>query len=167
MDTLQWQGTGSGECKMSDVDVRIEELEPMRVACFRAVSGSPERDVWEKLKSWAEARGYLGNVAQHPIFGFNNPNPSPDRKEYGYEFWIRVPPDTEPDGDVEVKDFPGGLYAVTTHEGLPNPAVWMSLWNWVQSSSYGWRQTNELERARDPLAPDDQKVFDLYLPVRE
>jgi len=80
---------------MSELKVRIEELEPMRVASVKVVSESPENDAWEKLRSWADARGYLGNVAEHPVFGFNNPNPSPDRKEYGYEFWLRVPPDTE------------------------------------------------------------------------
>jgi len=80
---------------LTGLDVRIEELEPMRVASVRAVSESPEHDAWEKLESWADAKGYLGNVEEHPIFGFNNPNPSPDRKDYGYEFWLRVPPDTE------------------------------------------------------------------------
>jgi Methyltransferase domain len=35
-------------------------------------------------------RGLLKDPEQHPVFGFNNPNPSPDRKQYGYEFWMRV-----------------------------------------------------------------------------
>ncbi len=152
---------------MPDLDVRIEELEPMRVASFRAVGECPENDAWEKLKSWAGARGYLGNVEEHPIFGFNNPNPSPGRKEYGYEFWIRVPSDTESEGEFEIKDFPGGRYAVTTHDGLPNPEVWKRLWDWVQSSRYEWRKTNELEKAHDPTAPHDEMVFDLYLPIMD
>ena len=150
---------------MSDLDVRIEELEPMRVASVRAVSENPEHDAWKKLKSWADTKGYLGNVEEHPIFGFNNPSPSPDRKEYGYEFWLRVPPDTESEGEIEIEDFPGGLYAVTTHKGYPNPEVWMSLSNWVQSSSYEWRKTNELEKPHDPLASHDEMTFDLYLPI--
>jgi AraC family transcriptional regulator len=150
---------------MSDLDVRIEELEPMRVACVRVVSESPEQDSWEKLQSWAEAKGYLGNVEDHPIFGFNNPSPSTDRKEYGYEFWIRVPPDEEPEGEIDIQDFPGGLYAVTTIKGLPNPDVWISLWKWVQSSPYEWRKTNELEKVHDPFASQDEIMFDLYLPI--
>ncbi len=104
---------------MSDLDVRIEELEPMRVASVRAVSENPEHDAWEKLKSWADAKGYLENVEEHPIFGFNN----------------------------------------------PNPEVWMSLSNWVQSNSYEWRKTNELEKQHDPLGSHDEMTFDLYLPI--
>ena len=152
---------------MSDLDVRIEELKPMRVASVRVVSESPEQDAWEKLKSWADAKGYLGNVEEYPVFGFNNPSPSPDRKEYGYEFWIRVPLDTESEGEIEIKDVPGGLYAVTTYKGLPNPEIWMRLWNWVQSSSYHWRKTNELEKPHDPLSPHDEMTFDLYLPIEK
>ena len=59
---------------MSDLDVRIEKLESMRVASVRVVSESPEHDAWDKLKSWADTKGYLRNVQEHPIFGFNNPN---------------------------------------------------------------------------------------------
>jgi AraC family transcriptional regulator len=150
---------------MSDLDVRIEELAPMRVARVRVVSESPEHDSWEKLKLWANARGYLGNTDEHPVFGFNNPGPSPDRKDYGYEFWIRIPPNTEPEGEIEMTDFPGGRYAVTTHKGFPNPEVWMRLWKWVASSPYEWRKTNELEKPHDPLAPPEEMAFDLYLPI--
>ena len=44
---------------MSDLDVRIVKLEPMRVASVRAVSESPEVDAWSKLRSWAEPKGFL------------------------------------------------------------------------------------------------------------
>jgi DNA gyrase inhibitor GyrI len=150
---------------VSNLDVRIEELEPMRIASVRVISESPEQDAWQKLKAWAGPKGYLEDPEEHPIFGFNNPNPSPDRRGYGYEFWIRVLPDEEPEGEIDIQDFVGGLYAVTTIKGLPNPEVWMSLWNWIQSSPYEWRKTNELERAHDPLAPQDEMMFDLYLPI--
>ncbi len=150
---------------MSALDVRIEKMEPMRVASVRVISENPEQDAWEKLKLWAEANEYLGNTEEHPVFGFNNPNPSQDQTDYGYEFWMRVPPNTESEGEIEMKDFPGGFYAVITHDGLPNPEVWMSLWNWVQSSSHEYRKTNELEKPHDPLASLDKMTFDLYLPI--
>ena len=31
-----------------------------------------------------------------------------------YEFWIRIDPDTEQEDGIEVKDVPGGAYAVTS-----------------------------------------------------
>jgi DNA gyrase inhibitor GyrI len=65
---------------MNTINVRIEKLEPMRVASVRVVSEHPEAEAWERLKAWAEPQGLLQNPQQHPVFGFNNPNPSPARK---------------------------------------------------------------------------------------
>ena len=150
---------------MNASNVRIEKLEPMRVASVNVVSEHPEAEAWERLKAWAEQRGLLKDPRQHPVFGFNNPAPSPDRKEYGYEFWIRVGPGVTSGGPVEVKEIAGGRFAVMTHRGYPNPQVWKQLWDWVQSSSYRWRKTHELERIHDPLAPEAEVIFDLYLPI--
>ena len=122
--------------------------------------------------AWAGPKGLLDKSEEHPIFGFNNPPPSPDRKEYGYEFWIRVDPGTESEGEVGVKDFPGGLYAVTSCKLKGDPKgnvfeVWQQLLAWVQSSNYKWRRTHELERSLDPGASEDDLVLDLYLPIEE
>ena len=152
---------------MNALNVRIEKLEPMRVASVRVVSEHPETEAWDKLKGWAEPRGLLGNPRQHPVFGFNNPNPTTDRKEHGYEFWIRVGPEITSEGPVVVKEVVGGRFAVMTHRGYPNPQVWKQLWDWVQSSSYRWRKTHELERIHEPLAPEGEVVFDLYLPIED
>jgi hypothetical protein len=94
---------------MADLVVRLVRLVPMRVASVRATSETPEREAWEKLRAWAQPRGLLDHPDKHPVFGFNNPSPSPDRTEYGYEFWIRVDPGTQPEGEIEVKDSAGGL----------------------------------------------------------
>ena len=59
-----------------DLDVKIVELEPMRVASFRAISKTPEHDAMKLLAQWAQGKGYLNDLEKHPIFGFNNPNPS-------------------------------------------------------------------------------------------
>jgi DNA gyrase inhibitor GyrI len=75
---------------MNDMAVRIVELEPMRVAGVRVMGESPEQEAWKQLCAWAEPRGLLEDLLSHPVFGFNNPGPSKDRKKYGYEFWIRV-----------------------------------------------------------------------------
>jgi DNA gyrase inhibitor GyrI len=152
---------------MTKLDVRIERLEPMRVAAVRVISQTPERDAWEIMQAWAQSRGLLDDIQSHPVFGFNNPPPQPDSKEYGYEFWIRVSPEAKATSQIEIKDFPGGLYAVTTCQGFPNPQLWMSLWQWVKSSEYKWRKTHELEKPHNPLASENDMVFDLYLPVEQ
>ncbi len=150
---------------MVDLDVRIEKLRPMRIAVARASGQTPESDAWQKLASWAEPRGFLDDVGVHPVFGFNNPPPTPDNPQHGYEFWIRVPENMESTGEIDIEDFGGGHYAVITHNGIPDPDIWMSLWEWVQQSKYEWRETHELERPHDPLAPVDEMTFDLYLPI--
>lgn len=163
---------------MTDLEVRIVKLEPMRVASVRAISESPEGEAWERMRAWAEPKGLLDDIEKHPVFGFNNPNPSPDRKEYGYEFWIRVDPDTEPEGEIEVKDFAGGLYAVTTcnlqeelaseffqTEGFLEP--WKKIYDWVKSSQYRHGSHQGLEKAHDPGASPEDLVLDLYCPIEE
>jgi DNA gyrase inhibitor GyrI len=152
---------------MSKFDVQIVRMEPMRVACVCVVSASPEREAWERLKAWAEPGGFLRDPRKHPLFGFNNPGPTAGGKEYGYEFWLCIDPETEPGDAVEVKEFAGGRYAMTTHHGHSDPRVWRQLWDWVQGSPYRWRKTHELERIHDPLAPEKDVVFDLYLPIED
>lgn len=155
---------------MNGLTLRIERLPRMRVASVRAVSATPERDAWQKLRAWAEPRGLLHQPRFHPVFGFNNPAPVPGHAAYGYEFWIRVDAHTHTAGDVELKDFAGGLYAVTTCRLVDDPAgalgeVWRRLWEQVQAGPYRWRHTQELERPHNPLAAETDMVFDLYLPI--
>ncbi len=156
----------------AELEVSIVKLEPMTVATARAVSESPERDAWEKLRTWAELHGLFDDIEEHPVFGFNNPNPSPDRRDYGYEYWIRVDPDAAGSGEIEIKEFAGGRYAVTRCRLVGDPAgnvmeVWQKLWDWVQSSEFEWRRTHELEKFVNPRASEDEVVLDLYLPIAE
>lgn len=157
---------------MSISDVRIVSLPPMRVAAARARSNSPETAAWEKLKSWAEPRGLLDDPKAHPVYGFNNPPPEPGKSEYGYELWIQVDDSTGPSDAVEVRDYPGGRFAVTTCKlfGDPRgevPLIWQWLLGWVKSNGYEWRQAHELEGVRDPNAAVEDVVLDLYLPIED
>ena len=77
---------------MSDLDVRIVKLEPVRVASFHGFGESPEDEAWNKLVAWAKPKGLLHDPQHHRIYGFNNPNPSPGSPNYGYEFWMAVGP---------------------------------------------------------------------------
>jgi len=162
--------SGRRRMPVSEITVRIARLEPMRVASVQAFSENPERDAWEKLQLWAEAQGYLDRPEEHPVFGFNSPGPGRGGQRYGYEFWIRVGPEAAAEGGVEFKDFPGGLYAVTTCKLLGDPTgsvmeVWQKLWTWAQQNGHHWRKTHELEKLHDPRAPAEELVLDLYLPI--
>ena len=150
-----------------ELDVKIVTLEPMRVASFRAVSESPEHEAAEMLIEWATGKGILGDLEKHPIYGFNNPNPMKGKKEYGYEFWIKVDEDYNEE-NISVKDIPGGRYAVTTCRDLSEIGeLWMSLSNWVKENGYEFRQEAEcLEKTHNIGAADNQLVLDLYEPIR-
>lgn len=152
---------------MNDLDVHVERLGPMRVASVRAISRSPEEDAWSILRAWAQPVGLFDDPVAHPVFGFNNPSPSPGADEYGYEFWIAVGPGTHSPGGIVLKDFEGGLYAVTTCAVGPDmPQRWEALVRWVESSPHTWRRsTHELERLHNPLAPPQEMVVDLCLPI--
>ena len=177
-DYIQKVHTKQKEPKMKEFEVKIARLEPMRVASANVISTTPEHDAWEKMRTWAEPKGLLEDLEKHPVFGFNNPDPSPDRKEYGYEFWIRVEPDIEPKEEVEVKEFEGGLYAVTTcklKEAIESEFFqkegylesWKKIVDWVKSSKYKYGKHQCLEKAHDPSASEEELVLDLYCPIEE
>ena len=154
---------------MSDMDVRIVKLEPMRVASAHAHSASPEGEAFDKLASWAKPKGLTDDLKTHRIFGFNNPNPSAGSPNYGYEFWMVVDQDVEPEGEIAAKDFAGGLYAVTRVTGVQNiHNKWQELVAWLEDSKYSGASHQWLEEHLSPLgtAFDDQ-ILDLYAPIAE
>jgi DNA gyrase inhibitor GyrI len=158
---------------MSNLDVRTVTLEPIRVASFHGFGKEPEHEAWQKLVAWAEPKGYLADEETHPIFGFDNPHASPGSPNHGYEFWIAVGPEVESNGDVTVKEFAGGLYAVT-HCEVKNapyetiPTMWQKLVAWREDSPYKMGNHQWLEKhisIGDIL--NDQFDLDLYMPIAE
>ena len=120
---------------MSDLDVRIVNLPPMRVACVNGFGEGPEGMAFDKMKAWAEAHNLLLPGKPHRLFGYNNPDPSPGSPNYGYDVWITIDESVQADGEARIIDFPGGLYAVTRIEvknpGDDIPATWQSLVKWM------------------------------------
>ena len=140
----------------------------MWVASVHAFGEAPEQEAWRRLRLWAVPRALFSDFNRHPVFGFNNPNPSPGSKEYGYELWIRVDGPEEGESAVTFREFEGGLFAVTTCKLRGDPdiaASWRRLWEWAQRGPYRWRRAQELEKVLDPNAAEDEMVLELYLPV--
>ncbi len=158
---------------MSTFDVRIVRLEPFRVASFLGFGESPEELAWSKLLPWAKEKGLLENPEKHRIFGFNNPDPSAGSPNYGYEVWIVIDSDEiQSEGELEVKDFPGGLYAVTqciVPKGQFEVigATWQKLVAWREDSRYRYGVHQWLEETLPLQLPDTEFVLDLYMPIAE
>jgi DNA gyrase inhibitor GyrI/DNA-binding HxlR family transcriptional regulator len=160
----------SKKMKKDNFEVRFERLLPMRVAVFNSgLSTSPEEKTWKKLRAWAEPKGFLANLDEHPIYGFNNPNPSPGKEEYGYELWIKVPPDFQEEGII-CKEIPEQLYSVTRCEindpYKDIPQTWKRLVDWTKRKGKKISRKPCLEKTVSSSDPDDF-IMDLYLPIEE
>ena len=154
------------------IDVQIVTLPRLRVASLYAFGPQPETAAWTKLTTWAGPRGLLDDPEHHRIFGFNNPNPSAGSPNYGYEFWIEIGPDVEPDGEARLTEFDGGLYAVTRVEPIAEPyddipAGWMALNRWLEDSAYTLGRHQWLEQHIDVPGDPDGFSLDLYMPIEE
>ncbi|AKI97398.1 MerR family transcriptional regulator [Kosmotoga pacifica] len=146
-------------------DVRIIELKPFNVAYYRAISESPELDAWKVMFDWLKNTGILNSPTTR-FFGFNNPNPSPDKAEYGYEVWVTVPEGFETGGEIKTKNFEGGLYAVSSSYLYEISEKWMQLVEWVKESDYQFGEHQCLEETISPnKIPDANTQFDLFCPV--
>ena len=151
---------------MSTLDVRLVRLEPLRVASFHGFGPSPEGIAWDKLAAWAAPRGLLEEPERHRIFGFNNPSPTAGSPNYGYEFWIELQAGDSVDGETTVKEFAGGLYAVTRCQGVETiTPTWQALSLWLEQSAHRFGPQQWLERHISGGDDPEQLVLDLYLPL--
>ena len=154
---------------MPDLDVRIVDLEPMRVASALGHGSSPENEAWRLILEFARERGIDTGAAR--FFGFNNPSPSPHSPDYGYEQWMTVESGVEGTDEIEIKEIPAGRYAVTRFRGLEHiTETWQALVRWFEDSGLP-RAANFCECLEELLTrgegSPEEWVFDLYLPVGE
>jgi DNA gyrase inhibitor GyrI len=154
---------------MSELDVRIVEMEPMRVASAHGFGESPEEEAWKRILAFAESKGLDPRDAR--FFGFNNPSPSPGSPNYGYEQWMAVGADIAGEGEIVIKEIPARTYAVLRCEGLHVIGKrWQQLVTWFEDSAYRkpphYHQCLE-ELLTAPDVPPDDFSFDLYLPIVE
>ena len=154
-------------------DIHIVTLGPLRVASFLGFGSEPELQALQKLMNWATSKGFMECIEEHRIFGFNNPSPSPGSPNYGYEFWITIGTDVEPEGEIEIKEIPAELYAVARCKvrGDPNetiPAAWKKLVTWREDSPYNQASHQWLEEHLDiTKISQGEWDMDLYLPISQ
>jgi DNA gyrase inhibitor GyrI len=162
---------------MNSSEVRITELKPMKIASFHGFSTEPEGIALNAMYEWAEKHGYF--KTENPrCFGFNNPDPTPGSSNYGYEVWLVIPEGMSVE-DIPVKEFGGGLYAVSNcngnieQAGVFIPSAWKELVEWVENSRYkmGKHQWLEEQVPLQGLSLPEMNAqgklnLDLYLPLR-
>ena len=151
-------------------EVRIQTLEPLRVACFRAISPEPEHDSFAAAFDWLDRQG-LGSAAGRRVFGFDV-EVSPEQAQAGqrgYEVWASLRDAVQSTPEVPVKDFGGGLYAVMkvsdpfSDPFAVIPAGWQRLAQWAGASpAYEMGSHQWLE---EHIETAEGTYLDLYLPV--
>jgi AraC family transcriptional regulator len=154
-------------------EVSIETLEPMRVACYRAASLSPEEDGWKYILEW---RRKQSGGAPGRRFGFDVDVTPEQQKDglRGYEVWLTVPPQgVRPSAGVTICDFAGGLYAVQTlYKPFVDPFAripqgWKELHEWVTGSSqYRCGEHQWMEEILPGTAGGGGDDLKLYHPIQ-
>lgn len=155
------------EYKMEPI-VRIVKINPIRIAVCNRISKSPEQDSYNALRAWAEPKGLLDDPVKYPIFGRNNPDPSPDKEEYGYDFMLAIPADMKIDGEMKEGEVPGGTYAVVRTRFKTITDMWFWLYNWTKEKGYKATGHGYEEHiiGVDIKQPSNM-LFDLWLGVSE
>jgi len=149
---------------MGSLAVQIERLEPMRVATLAITSDSPEQEAMDALLAWARPQGLLNR--EFRFFGFDNCQPAP---KHTYTTWLSVGPDVQPSGDVTIREFSGGLYAVTELQGVEQISPrWHELEQWCLEHHYADRPQVCLEEPQDHsgAVPPNELRFKLYRSIR-
>ena len=155
-------------------NVRIVKLPAMTVAAYCVVSATPEIDCAKVFDPFVLGNN-LHNKSGFRSFGFNNPDPSEDSAEYGYETWVTITEDFDVPAPFTKKHFTGGLFASTSATLNEIGERWTQLYNWCEKSdkyefdsSLQWLEelTMDYEEFISEQTPDGEKQLDLLMPIK-
>ena len=152
------------------MDVRIEKIEPIRVACVRHTGPYEEcAGAWNKLCGWAGSRGLFGPQTRMIGISYDDPEVTPPEK-IRYDACVTVDDGVQPEGEVAGRVIAGGEYAVTTHRGPYKKLIE------TYSKLYGeWAPRSgrvvssgpcfEIYRNNPDQTPAEELLTDIYVPL--
>jgi AraC family transcriptional regulator len=150
----------------------IQELPSMRVACYRTVSPTPERDSIRYMKQWIEERDL--NFSKQRIFGFAVPISETEQSMglWGYECWISVPDSIESTSVVKIKNMVADKYAMLRiRDPFTQPLEkivngWLMLHDWVSKSPYKQVHNHPNHYLLEEIKEENCTTYvDLYFPL--
>lgn len=130
--TLMSQLKQTDNARWKSLNVRYVMLPETAVAAFHYIGPDPESHVDDMARRFVRENRLYDAKPDSRMFGFNHPNPSPDREHYGYELWITIPQDMAVPAPGVKKTMPGGLYAAHTID-FPNFHEWQWLYEWGEN----------------------------------
>jgi DNA gyrase inhibitor GyrI len=127
----------SVEKKLTDKDVRIIYLPPMKIASIHLVGNEPEGKTLECINNFIQKNGLAKIKPDFRHFGFNNPDDIPDDDpKHGYERWVSIPENMLVKEPFVKKAFSGGIFAAHMIPWGLWDEGWLPLHSWMRTSSY-------------------------------
>ncbi len=152
------------------MEVRIERVEPLRVAFVRHVGPYDQVNAaWDRLCTQLGKDGLLGPGTRFIGICYDDPEVTPPEK-IRYDACVTVDGDFAAEDDVGVQTIGGGEYAVTTHAGpydLLGQTYANLLGQWLPRSGRELRSEPSLEfylNAPESTDPEDL-ITDIYTPL--
>jgi AraC family transcriptional regulator len=157
----------------SPMEVRLETLEPMRVAFLRHVGpygGGELAETWDRLLAWAGRRGLLGPRTKFVGIDHDNPHVTPADK-LRYDACLATDRPWEPEGEIGCQEIAGGEHAVATHHGPYDrlPETYARLYgDWLPHSGREPADAPSFQVYRNNARQTDPAdlLTDVYVPLR-
>ncbi len=155
------------------MDVRIQTMAPMTVAFIRHIGPYETESIakaWEKLLTWAKARGLLGPRSLKVGISRDNPEVTA-RDKLRYDACISTDRPFQPEGEIGKQELPAGEYAVVTHKG-PYEGLYEMYdrlyGDWLPQSGREPADCQGFVVFRNSLreTPPEDLVTDVYVPLR-
>lgn len=153
------------------MDIRVEDVQPMRVAFMRHVGPYQEvGQTWQRLCGWAGPRGLFGPFTKMLGVCHDDPEVTPPEK-LRYDACIVAGEHVQAEGDVGIQVIPGGQYAVATHHG-PYERLGETyaalLGQWIPAHNREPLPSPPFEVYRNsPMnTPPEELVTDIYVPIK-
>ncbi len=132
--TLMNDLQNTDNARWKTLNVRYVMLPETTVAAFHYFGPDPEDHVGAIAEAFVRESHLYTIKPDARMFGFNAPNPSPEREHYGYDIWITIPNDMDVPAPGVKKTMPGGLYAAHTID-FPNFHEWQWLLEWAENNT--------------------------------
>jgi AraC family transcriptional regulator len=151
------------------MDIQIESMPAMRLACFRHVGPFGEmQEAWGRLYGWAAQQGLAGTDAAVLGLYWDDPAQTPE-EELRSAACIEVPGDMAVETPAELLEIQAGRYVTAIHEGpfdtLAQTYGAMAAWAMGQHAQFREHPTMEMYLTDPETTPPDAYRTKLFLAV--
>ncbi len=154
------------------MEVRIEKLQPRRIAMVRHVGPYDQiGGAFERLCAWAGKSGVFGPDTQTVGLFHDNPEETAPEKLRS-DAAVTVGEDVQGEGEVTIGEWAGGTYAVVRHTGCYSKMIDTYRWlygEWMPANGKEYLEAPCVEvYLNDPkqVAPEELET-DIYAPLKD